>query len=126
MSIIDLYSGLCEFVKAGASTTFIKHKSGVEAIRSQSLPMGAFTQVDYEGATRKLTDGDLVVMVTDGILNHLEGDDKDGIMAEYIEQLDGSNPQDVANDVLKFAMAGSGYRLEDDMTVLTCGVYAKS
>ena len=126
MSIIDLYSGMCEFVKVGASTTFIKHKSRVEAIRSQSLPMGAFTQVDYEGATRKLTDGDLVVMVTDGILNHLEGDDKDGIMAEYIEQLDGSNPQDAANDVLKFAMAGSGYRLEDDMTVLTCGVYAKS
>ncbi len=126
MSIIDLYSGMCEFVKVGASTTFIKHKSGVEAIRSQSLPMGAFTQVDYEGASRKLTDGDLIIMVTDGILNPLEGEDKDAVMGEYIEQLDGSNPQTVANEVLKFAMAGGGYRIDDDMTVLTCGVYAKS
>ncbi len=123
MSILDLYSGICEFIKVGASTTYIKHKTGVEAIRSQSLPMGAFTQVDYEGVSKKMEDGDMIIMITDGILNHLEGDNKDEIMGEYISQLDSVNPQDTANAILKYAMAGSNYVINDDMTVLTCGVY---
>ena len=125
MSILDLYSGLCEFIKVGASTTYIKHKTGVEAIRSQSLPMGAFTQVDYEGASRQLEDGDMIIMITDGIINHLEGEDKDEILGEYIDQLDNSSPQEVANNILTYAMAGSNYEINDDMTVLTCGVYGK-
>lgn len=123
MGILDLYSGMCEFIKIGASTTYIKHKSGVEAIRSSTLPVGAFTQVDYEGISRKIDDGDMVVMVTDGIINHLEEEDKDEQMGRYIGQLDVMNPQDLANSVLEYAMAKSNYRINDDMTVLTCGVY---
>ena len=34
VSLFDLYSGTCEFVKAGASTTFIKRKDAVEKICS--------------------------------------------------------------------------------------------
>ena len=123
MSILDLYSGVCEFIKIGASTTYIKHRSGVEAIRSETLPVGAFTQVDYEGASRTMEDGDMIIMLTDGILNQMEGDDKEEILGEYISQLDMVSPQETANAILKYAMAGSKYVLNDDMTVLTCGVY---
>lgn len=123
MSILDMYSGICEFIKVGASTTYIKHKSGVEAIRSESLPVGAFTQVDYEGAVRQMEDGDMIIMITDGIINHLEGENKEEILGDYIGQLDIASPQETANAILKYAMAGSKYVINDDMTVLTCGVY---
>ena len=36
-SLFDLYRGTCEFVKAGASTTFIKRKDKVETINSSTL-----------------------------------------------------------------------------------------
>ena len=53
MSIIDLYSGICEFVKVGASTTYIRRDGWVETIQSTTLPVGAFTQVDYDGITKE-------------------------------------------------------------------------
>ena len=123
ISILDLYSGICEFVKAGASTTYIKHKTGVEAIRSETLPVGAFTQADYEGTSRHMEDGDMIIMITDGIINQIEGEDKEETLGEYIRQLDGVSPQETANAILKYAMAESKYAINDDMTVLTCGVY---
>ena len=123
ISILDLYSGICEFIKIGASTTYIKHRSGVEAIRSETLPAGAFTQVDYEGASRTMEDGDMIIMLTDGILNQIEGDHKEETLGAYIDQLEPVSPQETANAILKYAMAGSKYVIGDDMTVLTCGVY---
>lgn len=123
MSILDLYSGICEFIKVGASTTYIKHRSGVEAIRTETLPVGAFTQVDYEGVSRKMEDGDMIIMITDGVINHLEGENKEEILGQYINQLDIASPQETANAILKYAMAGNKYVIDDDMTVLTCGVY---
>lgn len=123
MSILDLYSGLCEFIKIGASTTYIKHKTGVEAIRSETLPVGAFTQVDYEGESRQMQDGDMIIMLTDGIINHIDGEDKEDTLAQYIDHLETASPQETANAILKYAMAGNKYVINDDMTVLTCGVY---
>ena len=123
MSILDLYSGLCEFIKIGASTTYIKHKTGVEAIRSETLPVGAFTQVDYEGESKQMQDGDMIIMLTDGIINHIDGEDKEDTLAQYIDHLETSSPQETANAILKYAMAGNKYVINDDMTVLTCGVY---
>jgi len=123
MGIMDLYSGMCEFIKVGASTTFIKNKNKVEAIRSTTLPIGAFTQVEYEGISWELSDGDMVIMVTDGIVNSLEGEDKDENLKEYIANLNINNPQEIANMVLEYAMLNSGFDISDDMTVLTCGFY---
>ena len=44
LSVIDLYSGICEFIKIGASSTFIKRGSQVECVTSGSLPMGVFPE----------------------------------------------------------------------------------
>ena len=46
MSVFDLYSGKCEFVKAGASTTFVKFSGKVETIKSTSLPIGVLPKLD--------------------------------------------------------------------------------
>lgn len=124
MSIIDLYSGICEFVKVGASTTYIRRDGWVETIQSTTLPVGAFTQVDYDGITKKLYDGDMVIMVTDGVANCFLRDGGNGIEKMLIEMKD-SSPHEVANQVLETALTRKDYGVSDDMTVLVCGVYRK-
>jgi len=126
MGILDLYSGICEFIKIGASTTFIKNKNRAEAIRSTTLPVGAFTQVEYDGISRELSDGDMIIMVSDGIINSLEGEDNDENLREYIANLNINNPQELANMVLEYSMQNSNFDINDDMTVLTCGFYKTS
>ena len=54
---IDLYSGVCEFLKIGAATSFIRRGDWVESITSTSLPAGIFQQTDCEKTSRKLYDG---------------------------------------------------------------------
>ena len=73
ISIVDLYSGMCHFLKAGAATTFIKRSHWVEAISSTSLALGLVQQADFESSTKKLYEGDFLIMVTDGVLDALPG-----------------------------------------------------
>ena len=58
ISMVDLYSGMCHFLKAGAATTFIKRDHWVEAISSTSLALGLVQQADFESSTKKLYEGD--------------------------------------------------------------------
>ena len=69
---IDLYSGVCSFLKAGAAATFIRRDTWVESIVSTSLAAGLMQQMDFDTASRKLYDGDYLIMVTDGVLDALE------------------------------------------------------
>ena len=55
----------------GAACTYIKRGNWVECIKSTSLPMGVLEEVDMETITKKLYDGDFVIMVSDGIVDAL-------------------------------------------------------
>lgn len=64
ISSLDLYTGVCEFLKVGASTTFIRRENWVEVISSTSLPAGVFHKLEPDCSGKKLYDGDMVIMVT--------------------------------------------------------------
>ena len=68
---VDLYTGICEFLKAGAAATFIRRDHWVEAISSESLAAGLVQRIDFDTASRKLYHGDCLVMMTDGVLDAL-------------------------------------------------------
>mgnify|MGYP000370419027 FL=1 len=44
---VDLYTGICNFLKAGAASTFIKRDHWVESITSESLAAGLVQQIDF-------------------------------------------------------------------------------
>ena len=81
---LDLYTGICNFLKAGAATTFIKRDHWVEAITSTSLAAGLVQQIDFETTARKLYHGDYVIMVTDGVLDALPQEKEEETMKEII------------------------------------------
>lgn len=125
MSVINLYSGICDIIKIGASTTFIKREDRVETINSATLPVGILNQVDYDVVTKKLYDGNFVVMVTDGVIDCIPGDEKEKFVEEFIKDLRMNNPQEIANAVLNQALELNGWVPKDDMTVLVAGFWAK-
>lgn len=45
----------------------------METISSTSLPAGVFHKLEPDCTSRKLYDGDMVIMVTDGVLDALPG-----------------------------------------------------
>ena len=122
--IFDLYSGKCEIAKAGASTTFIKKGNQIEGICSTSLPLGVVAKLEIDQVEVKLEDGDMVIMVTDGVMDALPVGEQDLLMKMIIEGIHSENPKEVAHHILEQVLACSGEIPMDDMTVLAVGIWS--
>lgn len=121
--LFDLYSGTCEFVKAGASTTFIKRKDSVEKISSTTLPVGVLQELEIDVETKELTSGDYVIMVTDGVIDALPVGEQEALMCTFIQDSDIVNPKELAHHILGQVLEWTGEVPMDDMTVLAVGMW---
>ncbi len=125
MALIDQYSGTCQFLKLGAACTYVKRGSWVECIKSTSLPLGVLEEIDMETITKKLYDGDFVIMVSDGIVDALNCQDKEEAMGRIIMDINTSNPKQMAAGILTKALTMCKGVPKDDMTVICTGVWEK-
>lgn len=123
VSLFDLYSGTCEFVKAGASTTFIKRKDSVETITSTTLPVGVIQELELETVVRKMQSGDYVIMVTDGVLDALPVGEQETLLRDFIKETDIVNPKEMAHRILEKVLEWTEEVPVDDMTVLVVGIW---
>ncbi|MDF2607161.1 MAG: spoIIE [Clostridiales bacterium] len=118
LSIIDLYSGTCEIIKVGASSTFIKKGKTVEVVRSTNLPIGVMNDIELDEVSVDLDENDLVIMVTDGVLDAEKNFNKEHFIKNILEDNMQKSPQGIADAILSIAKQKSGNDLQDDMTVL--------
>ena len=118
ISSFDLYTGVCEFLKVGASTTFIRRENWVETISSTSLPAGVFQKLDLDCTSKKLYDGDMVIMVTDGIMDALPTAHQESMMKDIILEHKTGNPGELASYILRRVQQYGNREPADDMTVL--------
>lgn len=121
---IDLYSGVLEAMKLGAAATFLMGDDGVERLEAGNVPAGIVEQAEPVLLSKKLWEDSRVIMVSDGVLDALPGEDKEGTMKEYLENLERKNPQDMAEEILRLVMETGGAG-RDDMTVLVAGIWRK-
>lgn len=125
MSIFNLYTGNCEIVKAGASSTFIKKKDKVEHLSSTSLPVGVVQKIEVDTVMRQLEDGDFVIMVTDGIMDALPVGEQDVLLETIIQGTVMINPKEMAQHILQQVLNWTGKPPQDDMTVLVVGIWKR-
>ena len=116
--MVDGYTGICEFYKVGAHVSFIKHRSGVETVAEESLPMGASDAVDTVPWRGHLEAGDMLVMITDGVLEYLEGPQPREVLRGILERITEPNPEMFARRVLENVLIHTEGKVRDDMTVL--------
>ena len=124
LNIVDLYTGEAEFIKVGGVVSFIKRGEDIKVIKSNSLPFGILDSVDLTTEKFKLKHGDIIVSISDGVLDI----DKNNVgsyswLEEYLEYAD-TNPSALSRDILEKAMVLSGGKVRDDMTVLVSKIYS--
>lgn len=123
MSVIDMKNAIMKVVKLGAAPTFIKRGNTVDIIQATSLPAGVVDDFGGSVIDVGLKDGDIIIMMTDGVLDAIEDDDKDGVMRDIILDIDTENPKDISNRILSLVKPADG--AADDMTVLAAGIWRK-
>jgi len=124
LCLVDLYSGVAEAMKLGAAASFIIGRESVDILESGHVPAGILNPVEPVLLSKKLWDGDKIVMVSDGILDAMPGEDKEGAFKDFLAGLPDAGPQETAEMVLTFALSFEG-EPRDDMTVLVGGIYGR-
>lgn len=123
---VDLFDGHAEFVKLGAVATYIWRGSRIISLRSATLPAGILKQVSAEKNEMLLKDGDMILMVTDGITDALGGEEQTGAWLKgKLTSFPMSNPQDTAEYILQEAKKERQEGRRDDMTVLASRFWRK-
>ncbi|ADL11659.1 stage II sporulation protein E [Acetohalobium arabaticum] len=120
ISAINRYTGEADFIKIGSVPTFVKRSNrNIELVRSSSLPVGIIDNIDIELTQKlQLLPGDMVVMVTDGILDLQDnGTKQEEWMLRILRNNLIDDPQSLAEYILQQAVNLKN-RVDDDMTVV--------
>lgn len=121
IAIIDLYMGTIEFIKSGACPTYIKNKKKVQIIKSNSLPAGIVGETDIQTFDKDISQGDILVMCSDGILDsNIEYKNKELWLKYMLEDIETTNTKKIANLILNEAVDNNFGVVKDDMSIMVC------
>ena len=119
VEILDLFNGTMEFIKNGASPTYLKRGNEVKILKSNTLPAGALENVDLEVYDCDLQDDDIIVMCSDGIVeSNTEYINKEVWVKYLLEDMQTDDAQKISDIILSEAIDNDYGKQKDDMTVI--------
>ena len=96
----------------------------VDEISVDTLPLGSMEELCPMTQGVRLSDTDFLIMVSDGIFDAIENAGAHKIK-EVISGNNTSNPKELSDYILQYAINCQGGRIRADMTVLTCCIKRK-
>jgi stage II sporulation protein E len=117
LAFINLFTGEGKLVKVGAAPSFVKRGDQVWVLDGGSPPAGILREVKVSVTTRWFEAGDILVLVTDGML--VRGEEW---LLQALREIKHTEPQAIADLVLHQALALAGNCLRDDISVLVARV----
>ena len=118
--LFDPYDGVANFIKLGSTPTVIKRGNSAKVLISNALPIGACEFINCKIESEKLIGGDMVVLSSDGVFDAF-GDEN--AFAGYINNINVSNVEIFAKNIIDEAIRRSGGKVLDDLTVVAFKVF---
>lgn len=112
LALIDAFSGRVEFLKAGATRSFVRHNYRSVPIEAIALPIGILGEVEFGKAQAEVCENDIVVLISDGAA---VGDSK--WVLDELNDYEGTDADELARHLANSAYDNTQGR-RDDITVL--------
>lgn len=125
ISSIDLYTGETEFYKMGAMPSLIINGRNLDYIQINNLPAGLHQENPISYEKRRITDGEFIIMMTDGVFDRLSDGNEKNLLEKVTNLKNTLNPQELAEHLLKNACEDTN-EVPDDMTVLVAKLWRKA
>ncbi|ARI75443.1 stage II sporulation protein E [Halobacillus mangrovi] len=123
LAVIDLHQATSKFIKVGSTPSFIKRGDQIFTVESGNLPMGIIPEVDVDMTSEQLEEGDLLIMMSDGIL---EGpkyvENVEMWIKRKIREVTSDDPQVIADLLLEEVIRTQAGSIHDDMTILVARI----
>ncbi len=88
-------------------------------VRSNSLPVGILNEIDVAANVRVMEPGDVLVMMTDGILDSLpDRADKEEWIARMLRREETQDPAQLVQLLVERAKQAAGGKIRDDVTLM--------
>lgn len=110
---VDLYSGGTLFLKAGAALSFLRKGGDMYRIETPSLPAGILPQIEFTCTEDELSEGDIIVMVSDGAI--ATGEDW---IERMISGWDDGSMEQLSNSIVDEAVSRRNDGHDDDITAI--------
>jgi serine/threonine protein phosphatase PrpC len=120
IGIVNLDTGRTDVVKIGSPMGFILSGNTLRVLDSSSLPLGILDALRPDTATYALQAGDVLLFLSDGITSAFPST---ADLYETLKHLPDTNPQQIADDLLSYALSLYGGTAKDDMTVLAVRLF---
>lgn len=122
MALVDLFSARAEFLKVGSAPSFLCRGGTVRSIAAANVPIGILQDIDVQTIQEQLQNGDVLVLMSDGVFDAPAVYDKEEWFAERIAGLSTCDPQTIADTLLDAAAEINHGQIDDDMTVVVARV----
>lgn len=106
----------------GATYGFLKKNNETIVIETSGLPLGVLDEMKPHITKKMIQQNDIIILISDGITEAFENKEE---IVNYVNNLDGTNPKTIADDILSKAIALNENMPKDDMSVVCVRIYAK-
>ncbi|NMM62170.1 stage II sporulation protein E [Clostridium sp. P21] len=125
LNSIDLYKGEVDFMKVGAVASFIKRGEDVDVVKSKTLPIGVLDKPDIDITRKKVENGDVIIMLSDGVLDYESQEaGKYEWILDFLKENKANDPKQLCEEIINNAKKLSKGKIKDDMTVIVEKVYS--
>ena len=119
LSVLDLKTGVCEFVKAGAAPTYVIRNGSLYELGSKSVPVGILDEVELEYERSRLVSGDVLLMVSDGMIS--DGAEWLALLIQGMSELELRSPLLLTSSIMT-AAKHLKKNIMDDITVIAAKI----
>ncbi|MBQ7785992.1 MAG: SpoIIE family protein phosphatase [Clostridia bacterium] len=118
LCVINLHTGEAAFEKLGACPAYVVRDAQVRTIGAETLPVGVLPDVESGSLRMTLREGDVVILMTDGVQENYPGG-REGL-EEAVEKIHWLHPQAIGEKLIEQVLLNGGAK--DDMAVLCARV----